>query len=50
MASLSFRARPGAVVRVAQTFAGPALRVEDSGNSTLDHHISNDSGMIDRLI
>ncbi|THU86593.1 hypothetical protein K435DRAFT_922360 [Dendrothele bispora CBS 962.96] len=43
MASLSFRARPGAVVRVAQTAAGPALRVEDSGNSTLNNHISNGS-------
>ncbi|THV04400.1 hypothetical protein K435DRAFT_790968 [Dendrothele bispora CBS 962.96] len=43
MASLSFRARPGAVVRVAQTAAGPALRVEDSGSSTLDHYINNGS-------
>ncbi|THU97069.1 hypothetical protein K435DRAFT_857972 [Dendrothele bispora CBS 962.96] len=47
MASLSFRARPGAVVRVAQTAAGPALRVEDSGSSTLDHYISNGSAELD---
>ncbi|THV04411.1 hypothetical protein K435DRAFT_790978 [Dendrothele bispora CBS 962.96] len=43
MTSLSFRARPGAVVRATQTVAGLALRVEDSGSSTLNHHISNGS-------
>ncbi|THV04413.1 hypothetical protein K435DRAFT_961887 [Dendrothele bispora CBS 962.96] len=43
MTSLSFRARPGAVVRVTQTVAGLTLRVEDSGSSTLNHHISNGS-------
>ncbi|THU83438.1 hypothetical protein K435DRAFT_807528 [Dendrothele bispora CBS 962.96] len=31
---------PWAVVRVTQTVAGPALRVEDSGSSTLNYHIS----------
>ncbi|THU78066.1 hypothetical protein K435DRAFT_877050 [Dendrothele bispora CBS 962.96] len=41
MASISFRARPGAVVRVTQTVTGPTLRVEDSGSSTLSHYTSN---------
>ncbi|THU95598.1 hypothetical protein K435DRAFT_859383 [Dendrothele bispora CBS 962.96] len=43
MASISFRARPGVIVRVTQTVAGPALRVEDSGSSSLNYHINNGS-------
>ncbi|KAK7438620.1 hypothetical protein VKT23_017953 [Stygiomarasmius scandens] len=34
MASISFRARPGATVRLLQTVSGPSLRMEDSGVST----------------
>ncbi|THU76795.1 hypothetical protein K435DRAFT_974285, partial [Dendrothele bispora CBS 962.96] len=49
MASISFRARPGAVVRVTQTVAGPTLRVEDSGRSTLNHDMSNSSERLAEL-
>ncbi|THU83720.1 hypothetical protein K435DRAFT_871002 [Dendrothele bispora CBS 962.96] len=47
MASISFRARPGAIVRVIQTVAGPILRVENSGSSNLNHYISNSSAELD---
>jgi len=34
MASISFRARPGAKVRLLYTVSGPSLHMEDSGIST----------------